>query len=87
MSELKVASLFEFEKVLQGRSNKLFYPKSEADAIFAEKDKEIAQLKADIAKLQATIEKRDKTIEELKEDYKEACDRLQTGKVYAKEVK
>ena len=36
MSELKVASLFELEKVLQGRSNKLFYSKSEADAYIAE---------------------------------------------------
>lgn len=46
MSELKVASLFELEKVLHGRSNKLFYSKSEADNVIAEKDKEIAELKA-----------------------------------------
>lgn len=36
MSELKVASCFEFEKVLRGKSNKLFYPKSEVDAAIAE---------------------------------------------------
>ena len=36
MSELKVASCFEFEKVLRGKSNKLFYPKSEVDAVIAE---------------------------------------------------
>ena len=35
MSELKVASLFELEKVLQGRSNKLFYSKSDADKVIA----------------------------------------------------
>lgn len=35
MSELKVASLFELEKVLQGRSNKLFYSKSEVDKVIA----------------------------------------------------
>jgi len=46
MSELKVASLFELEKVLQGRSNKLFYSKSEADKAIAEKDTKIIQLKA-----------------------------------------
>lgn len=46
MSELKVASLFEFEKVLQGRSNKLFYSKSEADKVIAEKDTKIIQLEA-----------------------------------------
>ena len=75
MSELKVASLFEFEKVLQGRSNKLFYPKSEADVIFAEKDKEIAQLKADIADLRddkkstdAILDERNAEIAELKEE-------------------
>lgn len=45
MSELKVASCFEFEKVLRGKSNKLFYPKSEVDKVIAEKDKEIAELK------------------------------------------
>lgn len=48
MAELKVASLFEFEKVLQGRSNKLFYGKSEADKVIAEKDKEIAELKKQV---------------------------------------
>ena len=35
MSELKVASCFEFEKVLSGKSNKLFYLKSEADKVIA----------------------------------------------------
>lgn len=38
MAELKVASLFELEKVLQGRSNKLFYSKSEADAYIRKLD-------------------------------------------------
>jgi hypothetical protein len=33
MSELKVASCFEFEKVLSGKSNKLFYAKSEVDKV------------------------------------------------------
>ena len=41
MSELKIASIFELEKVLKGSSNKLFYSKSEADKVIAEKDKEI----------------------------------------------
>jgi hypothetical protein len=36
MSELKVASCFEFEKVLSGKSNKLFYSKAEVDATIAE---------------------------------------------------
>lgn len=47
MSELKVASCFEFEKVLRGKSNKLFYPKSEVDAY-------IAELKAKLEDVQAT---------------------------------
>ena len=44
MSELKIASIFELEKVLKGSSNKLFYSKSEADKVIKEKDKEIARL-------------------------------------------
>jgi hypothetical protein len=36
MSELKVASCFEFEKVLSGKSNKLFYSKSDVDAVIAD---------------------------------------------------
>ena len=36
MKELKVASCFEFEKVLRGRSNKLFYSKSDVDNAIAE---------------------------------------------------
>ena len=47
MSELKVASCFEFEKVLRGKSNKLFYPKSEVDAA-------IEELKAKLEDVQAT---------------------------------
>ena len=47
MSELKAASCFEFEKVLRGKSNKLFYPKSEVDAF-------IAELKAKLESVQAT---------------------------------
>ena len=47
MSELKVASCFEFEKVLRGKSNKLFYHKSEVDAA-------IAELKAKLEDVQAT---------------------------------
>ena len=47
MSELKVASCYEFEKVLRGKSNKLFYPKSEVDAA-------IAELKAKLEDVQAT---------------------------------
>ena len=47
MSELKVASCFEFEKVLRGKSNKLFYPKSEVDET-------IAELKAKLEDVQAT---------------------------------
>ena len=34
--ELHPASLFEFEKVLKGRSNKLFYAKADVDAAIAE---------------------------------------------------
>ena len=34
-NELKIASLFEFEKVLKGSSHKLFYAKSEADSYIA----------------------------------------------------
>ena len=41
MSEPKVASSFEFEKVLSGKSNKLFYAKSEVD-------KEIHRLNRDL---------------------------------------
>jgi len=48
MSELKVASCFEFEKVLRGKSNKLFYHKSEVDAFIAELQAENAQLKKEI---------------------------------------
>lgn len=47
MSELKEVSCFEFEKVLRGKSNKLFYPKSEVDAA-------IAELKAKLEDVQAT---------------------------------
>lgn len=47
MSELKVASCYEFEKVLRGKSNKLFYPKSEVDEA-------IAELKAKLEDVQAT---------------------------------
>ena len=36
MKVLKVASCFEFEKVLSGKSNKLFYSKSEADKVIAD---------------------------------------------------
>lgn len=46
MSELKVASCFEFEKVLSGKSNKLFYSKSEVDKVIVEKDTKIIQLEA-----------------------------------------
>lgn len=45
MSELNVASLFDLEKVLQGRSNKLFYSKSEVDKVIAELKQEIERLK------------------------------------------
>jgi hypothetical protein len=46
MSELKVASCFEFEKVLSGKSNKLFYAKSEADKVIAElKEKNKTEVK------------------------------------------
>ena len=44
MIELKAASLFEFEKVLSGRSNKLFYSKKEADNVIAELEERIAEL-------------------------------------------
>ena len=69
MSELKVASCFEFEKVLSGKSNKLFYSKLEVDKVISDSEeshkKEVEQL------LMAIME--------LKADYKEACDRLQTA--------
>ena len=46
MSELKVASCFEFEKVLRGKSNKLFYPKSEVDAYIAELNAKLEDVQA-----------------------------------------
>ena len=48
MKELKVASCFEFEKVLSGKSNKLFYSKGEAD-------KEIAELEEKLAAAQLVL--------------------------------
>ena len=45
MNELKAASCFEFEKVLSGKSNKLFYSKAEVDKHIGELKKEIAELK------------------------------------------
>ena len=71
MSELKVASLFEFEKVLKGKSNKLFYSKSNADKVIAEKDKEIAELKEQIEVLKHQACKMDCMTVKL---YNEACD-------------
>lgn len=68
MRELKVASLFEFEKVLQGRSNKLFYSKSEADAVIAEKDNEIYKIKYSRDEWAKTCNQKDKEIAELKEE-------------------
>ena len=50
MSELKVASCYEFEKVLRGKSNKLFYHKSEVDAAIAELKVENRSLKKDLYK-------------------------------------
>lgn len=44
--ELKIASLFEFEKVLKGSSNKLFYAKSEVDAAIAELKEKLEDTKA-----------------------------------------
>ena len=78
MKELKVASCFEFEKVLRGRSNKLFYSKSEVDAVLDEKDKEIAELKEQykdmdvthtvhIAKMNAKIEELEYSLESEKD--------------------
>lgn len=48
MSELKVASCYEFEKVLRGKSNKLFYPKSEVDAAIAELKSENERLNREL---------------------------------------
>ena len=48
MSELKVSSCFEFEKVLRGKSNKLFYPKSEVDAFIAELKHQNERLKGEL---------------------------------------
>ena len=71
-------------------SQKEYYERDNADAYFAErlaeKDKEIAMLKehiinGDVSRLtwiDGCIAK-DKEIAELKADYKEACDRLQTA--------
>ena len=58
MSELKVASCFEFEKVLTGKSNKLFYPKSEVDKLIAELEKERDWLAKDRAQAYDDLEKR-----------------------------
>lgn len=72
MSELKVASCFEFEKVLRGRSNKLFYSKSEVDAVLDEKDKIIAELKEQYKDMDVThtvhIAKMNARIEELEDN-------------------
>ena len=46
MKELKVASCFEFEKVLRGRSNKLFYSKSDVDNAIAELKQKLEDAKA-----------------------------------------
>lgn len=46
--ELHVASLFEFEKVLKGKSNKLFYAKADVDAAFTELKEENKRLKEDL---------------------------------------
>lgn len=45
--ELYPASLFEFEKVLKGKSNKLFYAKADVDTA-------IAELKAKLESVQAS---------------------------------
>lgn len=52
MSELKVASLFEFEKVLKGRSNKLFYSKSEADNVIAKLETRLSAIQSDKMQLE-----------------------------------
>ena len=44
--KLHPASLFEFEKVLKGKSNKLFYAKADVDAAIAELKDELNQYKA-----------------------------------------
>jgi len=64
MSELKAASCFEFEKVLSGKSNKLFCSKSEADKVIAEKNKVIAELKADNADLRDDKKSTDAILDE-----------------------
>lgn len=58
MSELNVASLFDLEKVLQGRSNKLFYSKSEVDKCIGELRKERDWLAKDRAQAYDDLEKR-----------------------------
>jgi hypothetical protein len=62
MSELKAIRSGEIYNIIEYedcyRTDDLYYPKSEADKVIAEKDAEIAELKA---------------------DYQEACDRLQTA--------
>ena len=59
MSELKVASLFEFEKVLKGKSNKLFYAKANVDKVIADLEEshkmEVEQLLIEIAELQKQV--------------------------------
>lgn len=59
MSELNVASLFDLEKVLQGRSNKLFYSKSEADKALKDLEeshkKEVEQLLMEIVELKEAL--------------------------------
>lgn len=61
MSELKIASCFEFEKVLRGKSNKLFYSKSEADKVIAEKDEVIAKLESENRFVKERLEQQEKT--------------------------
>jgi hypothetical protein len=67
-----------------------FYGKYEADKVIAEKDAVIAKLKAKLEgaknetnywcnNLKVFAQKKDAEIAELKADYKESCDRLQTA--------
>lgn len=77
MSELKAISSGEIYEIIEYedcfRTDDLYYPKSEADKVIAEKD-------ADIAQLQAMLEERNKQIGELKEErrWRKASEELPT---------
>ena len=68
MSKLKIASCFEFEKVLRGMSNKLFYSKSEVDAVIDKLKDELENQKWRGDEWARNANDKDKQIVELKDE-------------------